>query len=79
MKVLLFKFQLKRLMGGKNWKQNQKAINFTDLNEKELIQSGEHMRLVHSTEEMEAMVAQVWVIYIRMYVHMYSMYMYVYI
>lgn len=49
---------LKRLMGGKNWKQKQKEIQFTDLNEKDITQGGQHMRMVHSKEEMEAMVAQ---------------------
>ena len=42
-------------MGGRNWKHKKESVTFRDLNEEEIAQSGQHMRLIHSTEEMDAM------------------------
>lgn len=42
-------------MGGRNWKHKKEAVMLHDVNEEEIAQSGQHMRLIHSTEEMDAM------------------------
>ena len=47
--------QLKRLMGGRNWKHKKESVTLRDVNEEEIAQTGQHMRLVHSTEEMDAL------------------------
>ena len=50
---------MKRLMGHKNWKRKNEAVNLTNISENEIVQSGQHMRLLHSTEEQQILSSQV--------------------
>ena len=53
--LFVYLLQLKRLMGGRNWKHKKESVTLLDLNEEQIAQSGQHMRLTHSTEEMDAL------------------------